>query len=83
MQRHVLPYSPSPYVALALRLYRMVNNEVNPWAFFKLVEQAPYRLSLWLYFLFPYMRYLYLTRLIGAAGMLLMRQLCHLYSNQS
>lgn len=69
LQRHVLPYSPSPYVALALRLYRMVSNEVNPRAFFKLVDQAPYRLALWLYFLFPYVRYLYINRLVSAAGM--------------
>ena len=48
----------------------MVNNEVNPWAFFKLVEHAPYRLALWLYFLFPYVRYQYVTRLVSAAGTL-------------
>lgn len=48
----------------------MVNNEVNPWAFFKLVEHAPYRLALWLYFLFPYVRYQYVIRLVSAAGML-------------
>lgn len=67
-QRHILPYSPSPYVALALRLHRLVANDVNPWAFFKLVDKASYRLGLWLQFLFPKMRYLYLTRLVSAAG---------------
>ncbi|KAL0031492.1 hypothetical protein WJX77_003186 [Trebouxia sp. C0004] len=67
-QRHILPYNPSPYVALALRLHRLVANDVNPWAFFKLVDKASYRLGLWLQFLFPKMRYLYLTRLVSAAG---------------
>ena len=68
LQRHILPYSPSPYVALALRLHRLVSNELNPHAFFKLVNRAPYRLALWLHFLFPYVRYLYLSRLVSSAG---------------
>ena len=68
VQRHILPYSPSPYVALALRLHRLVVSEVNPWAFFKLVDKAAYRLALWLQFLFPRMRYLYLTRIVSASG---------------
>ena len=68
LQRHILPYSPSPYVALALRLHRLVVSEVNPWAFFKLVDKASYRLGLWLQFLFPRMRYLYLTRIVSASG---------------
>ena len=68
LQRHILPYSPSPYVALALRLHRLVVSEVNPWAFFKLVDKASYRLGLWLQFLFPRMRYLYLTRIVTASG---------------
>lgn len=71
MQRHILPYGSSPYVALALRLHRLVANDVNPWAFFKLVDKASYRLGLWLQFLFPKMRYLHLTRLVSAAGTLL------------
>jgi hypothetical protein len=70
LQRHILPYNPSPYVALALRLHRLVANDVNPWAFFKLVDKASYRLGLWLQFLFPKMRYLYLTRLVSSAGTL-------------
>ncbi len=70
LQRHILPYSPSPYVALALRLHRLVANDTNAWAFFKLVDKASYRLGLWLHFLFPKMRYLYLTRLVSAAGKL-------------
>ena len=68
LQRHILPYSPSRYVALALRLHRLVVSEVNPWAFFKLVDKASYRLGLWLQFLFPRMRYLYLTRIVSASG---------------
>ena len=70
LQRHILPYNLSPYVALALRLHRLVANDVNPWAFFRLVDKASYRLGLWLHFLFPKMRYLYLTRLVSAAGTL-------------
>ena len=57
-------------MALALRLHRVVANDVNPWAFFKLVDKASYRLALWLQFLFPKIRYLYLTRLVSAAGKL-------------
>ena len=68
VQRHLLPYSPSPYVALALRLHRLVTTEMIPWAFFKLVDKASYRLGLWLQFLFSRMRYLYLTRIVGASG---------------
>lgn len=68
LQRHILPYSPSPYVALALKLHRLVSNELNPHAFFKLVNRAPYRLALWLHFLFPYVRYLYLSRLVSSSG---------------
>ena len=68
LQKHILPYSPSPYVALALRLHRIVMTNVNPWAFFRLVDKASYRLALWLQFLFPKMRFLYLTRLVSAAG---------------
>ena len=75
VQRHILPYSPSPYVALALRLHRLVTTEVNPWAFFKLVDKASFRLGLWLQFLFSRMRYLYLTRIVGASGRF--RWLCH------
>ena len=55
-------------MALALRLHRLVVSEVNPWAFFKLVDKASYRLGLWLQFLFSTMRYLYLTRLVSASG---------------
>jgi len=65
-----LALQPQPYVALALRLHRLVANDVNPWAFFKLVDKASYRLGLWLQFLFPKMRYLYLTRLVSSAGTL-------------
>jgi len=65
-----LALQPQPYVALALRLHRLVANDVNPWAFFKIVDKASYRLGLWLQFLFPKMRYLYLTRLVSAAGTL-------------
>ena len=68
LQQHILPYSPIPYVALALRLHRLVANDINPWAFFKLVDKTSYRLALWLQFLFPKMRFLYLTRLVSAAG---------------
>ena len=49
-------------------MHRLVVSEVNPWAFFKLVDKASYRLGLWLQFLFPRMRYLYLTRIVSASG---------------